>query len=677
MDVNDRQPRIAAIMSSCDLDLNVWPITGAISYTSYADTAGTQIVNQVENIYNGLGQLAFQYQAVSGVVDVGSTPYVQYDYTSPSNGSRLASMVYPNGRTIDYNYSGTNLNSALDNAIGRLDSISDGANSGDAGQVLEQYSYLGLSTIVARNHPQTNINLTYLGSAGSIGSGGDQYIGLDRFGRVVNQNWVNASTGQSTDNFTYSYDANANVTSENNLLDAAYSQTFTYDPLNRLGSSTLGGAAYQSWTLDSQGNWNSHTIYGNTQTQTANAQNQTTSVSGGTAPTYDGNGNAVSMELTIQGAGGDATLVYDAWNRLVAVKDYAGQIVAQYTYNAMGYRVTESYPLGGPGTAAGTTNYLYYDANWQQIEIRTNGTATNNVTSQIVWSAAYIDAAILQDPWGGGYTVLEGRKYFLQDANWNTVAVIMPNLGPGPAWFVEQRYVYSPYGNTTILNADWSATPSGETLAVNNLYQGMTLDPVTGLYYARNRNYSPSLGRWINQDPAGYINGANTYQFVMSNPVNAVDPWGLQMHHIIPQSLYDLDNDTRIPFSQAAVRVFKEATLDAPYHVNFTKQHFAYNNSVRAAIEKYLADHGICPTEMTTQEAKNLVKAIRSSNNKIIKWFLKGITTTPSFLDKLGDFLKRLTEGTENVPMFIFLPVGILRDFVPQPIDAGPPPPTA
>jgi RHS repeat-associated protein len=62
---------------------------------------------------------------------------------------------------------------------------------------------------------------------------------------------------------------------------------------------------------------------------------------------------------------------------------------------------------------------------------------------------------------------------------------------------------------------------------VNNLYQGMTLDPVTGLYYARNRNYSPTLGRWINQDPAGYINGANTYQFVMSNPVGKTDPEGL------------------------------------------------------------------------------------------------------------------------------------------------------
>ena len=133
-----------------------------------------------------------------------ATPYVQYDYSSttnggPSNGSRLIDMVYPNGRAIDYNYSGTNANSALDNAINRLDSISDGANTPKTGQVLEQYSYLGLSTIVARNHPQTGIypqtgiNLTYIGASGSIGAGGDQYAGLDQFGRVVNQQWVNGS----------------------------------------------------------------------------------------------------------------------------------------------------------------------------------------------------------------------------------------------------------------------------------------------------------------------------------------------------------------------------------------------------------------------------------------------------------------------------------------------------
>ena len=62
---------------------------------------------------------------------------------------------------------------------------------------------------------------------------------------------------------------------------------------------------------------------------------------------------------------------------------------------------------------------------------------------------------------------------------------------------------------------------------VNNLYQGMPLDPATGLYYERARWYSPSLGVWTSQDPAGYINGANTYQFVRSDPEGAADPSGL------------------------------------------------------------------------------------------------------------------------------------------------------
>ncbi len=76
-------------------------------------------------------------------------------------------------------------------------------------------------------------------------------------------------------------------------------------------------------------------------------------------------------------------------------------------------------------------------------------------------------------------------------------------------------------------NADWSTPPAGTQPLVNNLYQGMTLDAVTGLYYERFRNYSPTLGTWTSQDPLGYINGANTYQFVDSSPVGNADPFGM------------------------------------------------------------------------------------------------------------------------------------------------------
>ena len=63
---------------------------------------------------------------------------------------------------------------------------------------------------------------------------------------------------------------------------------------------------------------------------------------------------------------------------------------------------------------------------------------------------------------------------------------------------------------------------------VNHLYQGMTLDAVTGLHDERARDDLPSLGRWIEQTALRYINGANTYQFVGSSPVGMVDAEGTQ-----------------------------------------------------------------------------------------------------------------------------------------------------
>ena len=114
---------------------------------------------------------------------------------------------------------------------------------------------------------------------------------------------------------------------------------------------------------------------------------------------------------------------------------------------------------------------------------------------------------------------------YLQDANWNTTAVVGFN-GTTGTWGVTQRYVYSPYGNITVLNAEWSTPPAGTQPIVNNLYQGMTMDVVTGLYDERFRNYSPSLGTWISQDPLSYVNGANTYQFEVSQPATSADPTG-------------------------------------------------------------------------------------------------------------------------------------------------------
>ena len=114
-------------------------------------------------------------------------------------------MTYPNGNILDYNYGPSG---GLNDVIGRLDNLSE-SNSG-GGQTLEAYQYLGLSTVVELDHPQTGVNLTYLqqpGDGQATTDGGDQYTGLDRFGRVIDQNWYNAATGTSTDRYQYTYDA--------------------------------------------------------------------------------------------------------------------------------------------------------------------------------------------------------------------------------------------------------------------------------------------------------------------------------------------------------------------------------------------------------------------------------------------------------------------------------------
>ena len=286
---------------------------------------------------------------------------------------------------------------------------------------------------------------------------------------------------------------------------------------------------------------------------------------------------------------------------------------------------------------------IYYDSQWsrrdgisvrvfwaeeglqQLIETRTNGTANSNVTSQTVWSAAYINAPVLQDSYAAGVIQPNSRLYFTQDANWDTTAVIDYNATSG-TWGVVQRYVYSPYGTITILNADWSATPTGTMPLVNNLFQGMANDPITGLYYERARWYSPSLGTWISQDPAGYINGANTYQFVGGDPANAVDPAGLEAHHFVPQQFWNPWAADPLPFNKDVRDVFRKAIVDAPGHVGFRSPHPAYNEAVGKALDKFMRDKDIsCPGKMTPEQAKEFVDSIKNSADPVIHGFLQNI----------------------------------------------------
>jgi RHS repeat-associated protein len=55
----------------------------------------------------------------------------------------------------------------------------------------------------------------------------------------------------------------------------------------------------------------------------------------------------------------------------------------------------------------------------------------------------------------------------------------------------------------------------------------------TGLYYYRARYYDPHLGRFLQEDPIGFIGEMNLYTYVLNNPVNYIDPYG-QIVVVVP-----------------------------------------------------------------------------------------------------------------------------------------------
>jgi len=64
------------------------------------------------------------------------------------------------------------------------------------------------------------MKLTYIQQSGSppVGDGGDQYTGLDRFGRVVDQRWLKESSGVDLERVQYGYDAGNNREWRDNLV---------------------------------------------------------------------------------------------------------------------------------------------------------------------------------------------------------------------------------------------------------------------------------------------------------------------------------------------------------------------------------------------------------------------------------------------------------------------------
>ena len=277
---------------------------------------------------------------------------------------------------------------------------------------------------------------------------------------------------------------------------------------------------------------------------------------------------------------------YDAWNRMCSVGQayrdsngtvQSGYAVGTYWYDGLHRRTRQV----SNSAHRSFLQIRVYDTRWRPLEDLHWG---GYVRRQYVWGARYIDElvqiAVNEDPDDANESVCERDYYALTNANFNVMALVDAN-----GQLVE-RYEYTPYGQRTVYKKSgpddaltiaplWGSqrviTSDDEEQAygLNDIgHQGLPHDDESGLIYNRYRYVIPRLGRFMNPDKAGYVDGMSAHLYAVGRPVSVVDPFGLQ----------GLDLGTKRKYSwRSGIRLYMW-----PRRKHFTKQERARYEAVAA-----------------------------------------------------------------------------------------------
>lgn len=334
-------------------------------------------------------------------------------------------------------------------------------------------------------------------------------LGSQKFGNDVSTVYTHTATGRIQNisinsgnlfDFTYTYDNKNNVILKEASHHPDFSEAYAYNAANQLVFYKKGKIEQQDipspldqvdYVYDVVGNYISKTKSGVSESYNSNSVNQYLSLNKGNSSTvlsYSPSGNLLTM--------GAMTYQYDAENRLIK----AGSDI-NYKYDALGRRFQKT--VGNE-----TTSYFYY-----QDQLAVERDNSGSVTEYIYGGGKGLLFAAVKDNSVYYYHINElGSVIGITDAEGDVV----------------EHYEYDPYGNVTFYDTNFQ--PATKSAIGNHiLFAGRELDVETGFYYMRSRHYSPTLGRFIQRDPISFDGGTNNlYEYVSSNPVNFVDPFGLK-----------------------------------------------------------------------------------------------------------------------------------------------------
>jgi|GEM_PF-2337795 len=333
---------------------------------------------------------------------------------------------------------------------------------------------------------------------------------------------------------TTAYDAQSNVTDDdfeflgpvNTVPSVSRDFTFEYDKLHRVTKRTEAATSVpeETWDYDAVGNWTGTNQNQTDEVRSVNDDNEYDPIDHDNDPgtpaittTYDDRGNLTAY--------GDRTFVYDWRNRLVEVKE-SGTTVETYRYDGLDRRVSrrDHDSMGTPGTHA---RFIYDDSRIieeHDVDDPDATTPTTLARRQFVYGV-YVDEPVMFD--ANGPT--PGQRYFYAHDRQYNVRALFDSSGD-----IKEGYEYSTFGVMTVHlpgpDTNWGGgddvEQSSSSLGNPYGYTGRYWDDAVGLWQYRNRVYDPQLGRFLQRDPAGYVDGMNLYAYGVNNPSVFRDPSG-------------------------------------------------------------------------------------------------------------------------------------------------------
>ncbi len=465
-------------------------------------------------VLSGTGATTYSYNADGDVTKItrpdGAIVTDKFD-----SAGRLSSIVLPTA-TISYGYSATTGN------------LSKAAVSG--GETIA-YSYNGslptraVWTGAVAGTVTRAFNNNFWESSQGVTGGSNITLGYDKDGLLTKAGsmtlarmastglYTGGTLGSTTDSISYStFGERSSYTAQFNST-ILYGVTYTRDKVGRVSglTETIGGATtVYSYSFDKTGRLTG-----------VNKGSTTVSTYG-----YDHNSNRTSAKTP----GGTVSATYDAQDRLLTYGS------AAYTYAANGELATKT--LGSQTTTyqfdamenlqavtlpSGSALSYIVDAEGNRVGKKVNGVVTAGYLYDGPYLVAQLDAnnqVVSQFVYGGhsgapNYMIAGGVTYRIFSDHLGSPRLVV-NASTG---VIAQRMDYDEFGNV-INDTDPGFQPFG--------FAGGLYDADTKLVHFGAREYDASAGRWTAKDPIRFDGGdTNLYGYVLNDPINMVDPSGL------------------------------------------------------------------------------------------------------------------------------------------------------